>query len=68
MGFFMLGSPFFDGLALRVSDGNANLPQDLLVDLADRCSQRPDCGGGVEVENRHEIFMGKIFFRLHPAA
>lgn len=63
-----MGSPFFNGFALRVSDGDANLPQDLLVNLADRCSQRPNGGRGVEIENRHEIFMGEIAFRFHPAA
>ena len=63
-----MGSPFFDGLALRVSDGNAYLPQDLLVDLADRRSQRPNGGRGIEIKNRHEIFMGEIVFRFHPAS
>ena len=34
-----MGSPFFDGLTLGISDGNADLPQHLLIDLADRRSQ-----------------------------
>ena len=63
-----MGSPFFDGLALRVSDGNANLPQDLLVDLADRCSQRPDGSRGIEIEDCHEILMVKVAFRLQSTA
>ena len=63
-----MGSPFFDGLALGISDGNADLPQYLLIDLADRRSQRADGSGGIEVENRHKILMGKIAFRLQPAA
>ena len=63
-----MGSPFFDGLALGISDGNANLPQYLLIDLADRRSQRADGGRGVEIENRHKVLMGKIVFRLQSAA
>ena len=63
-----MGSPFFDGLALGISDGNADLPQHLLIDLADRRSQRTDGGRGVEVENRHKVLMGKIAFRLQSAA
>ena len=39
-------APFLVGFALCISDGDADLPQHLLVDLADRCSQRPD-GDGV---------------------
>ena len=35
-------APFLAGFALCISDGDADLPQHLLVDLADRCSQRPD--------------------------
>ncbi len=49
MGFFMLGSPFFDGLTLGISDGNADLPQHLLIDLADRRSQCADGSRGVGV-------------------
>ena len=63
-----MGSPFFDGLTLGISDGNADLPQHLLVDLADRRSQRPNRGRGIEIENRHEVLMGKIAFRLQSAA
>ncbi|MFR1301528.1 hypothetical protein [Eubacterium callanderi] len=68
MGFFILGSPFFDGLTLGISDGNADLPQHLLIDLADRRSQCADGSRGVEVENRHKVLMGKIAFRLQSAA
>ena len=63
-----MGSPFFDGLALGISDGNADLPQHLLIDLADRRSQCADGSRGVEVENRHKVLMGKIAFRLQSAA
>ena len=63
-----MGSPFFDGLTLGISDGNADLPQHLLIDLADRRSQRPNRGRGIEIENRHEVLMGKIAFRLQSAA
>ena len=63
-----MGSPFFDGLTLGISDGNADLPQHLLIDLADRRSQRPDSGRSVEVEHRHEVLMAEILFRLQSAA
>ena len=63
-----MGSPFFDGLTLGISDGNADLPQHLLIDLADRCSQRADGSRGVEVENRHEIFVVEVAFRLQSTA
>ena len=63
-----MGSPFLHGFALIVLDGDADLPQYLLVDLADRRSQRTDGGRGVEVENRHKVLVGKIAFRLQSAA
>ena len=63
-----MGSPFFDGLTLGISDGNADLPQHLLIDLADRRSQRADGGRGIEIENRHEVLMLKVVFWLQPAA
>ena len=61
-------APFRELFALIISDGNANLPQHLLIDLADRRSQRTDGSRGVEVENRHKVLMGKIAFRLQSAA
>ena len=61
-------SPFLGGFTLRVSDGDADLPQHLLVDLADCCSQRSDGGRGIEIKDRHEIFMVEIALRLQPAA
>ena len=60
MGLFILLAPFLVGFALCISDGNADLPQHLLVDLADRCSQRPDGGRGVEIKDRHEIFAVEV--------
>ena len=56
------------GFALCISDGDADLPQHLLVDLTDRCSQRPDGGRGIEIEDCHEILMVKVSFRLQSAA
>ena len=53
---------------LIVLDGDANLPQNLLVDLADCRSQRANSGRGVEIENRHEVLMLEVVFRLKPAA
>ena len=61
-------APFRELFALIISDGNANLPQHLLIDLADRRSQCADGRWGVEVENRHKVLMGKIAFRLQSAA
>ena len=61
-------APFLVGFALCISDGNADLPQHLLVDLADRCSQRPDGGRGVEIKDCHEIFVVEVAFRLQSAA
>ncbi|MBT9800106.1 hypothetical protein GPL27_28775, partial [Hungatella hathewayi] len=63
-----LFAPFLVGFALCISDGDADLPQHLLVDLADRCSQRPDGGRGVEIKDRHEIFVVEVAFRLQSAA
>lgn len=53
---------------LIVLDGDANLPQNLLVDLADCRSQRANSGRGVEIENRHEVLMLEVVFRLQPTA
>lgn len=55
-------------LALIVLDGDADLPQHLLVHLADCRSQRPHGGGSVEIENRHKIFMAEILLRFQPTA
>ena len=49
-------------------DGDADLPQHLLVDLADRRSQCPNRGRGIEIENRHEVLMLEILFRIQPTA
>ncbi|MCU6784826.1 hypothetical protein OCV46_12950 [Anthropogastromicrobium aceti] len=68
MGLFILFAPFLVGFALCISDGNADLPQHLLVDLADRCSQRPDGGRGIEIKDCHEIFVVEVAFRLQSAA
>ena len=50
-------APFLVGFALCISDSNADLPQHLLVDLADRCSQRSDGCRSIEIKDRHEIFV-----------
>ena len=55
-------------LALIDLDGDADLPQNLLVNLADRRAQRPNRGRGIEIENRHEVLMLEILFRLQPTA
>jgi len=64
----MCDAPFRDLCAFIVLDGDADLPQHLLTCLADGCSQCPDSGRGVEVKDRHEIFVIKVPFRLQPAA
>lgn len=68
MGFFILLAPFLVGFAFCISDGDTYLPQHLLADLADRCSQRPDSGRGVEIKDRHEIFVVEVAFRLQSTA
>ena len=57
-------APFLYGFALRISDSNADLPQHLLVNLADRCSERPDSCRGIEIKDCHKIFMVKVSFRF----
>ena len=61
-------APFRELFALIILDGDADLPQHLLVHLTDRRSQRPDGGGSVEVEDRHEVLMLEILFRIQPTA
>ena len=53
-------------LALIDLDGDADLPQNLLVNLADRRAQRPNRGRGIEIENRHEVLMLEVLFRIQP--
>ena len=55
-------------LTFIVLDGNADLPQHLLVDLADYRSQRPNRGWGVEVKDRHKVLVLEVAFRLQTAA
>ncbi|MEE0614798.1 MAG: hypothetical protein UCM69_05845, partial [Dialister invisus] len=68
MGLFILLAPFLVGFALCISDGDADLPQHLLVNLADRCSKRADSCRGIEIKDRHEIFVVEVAFRLQSAA
>ena len=55
-------------LTFIVLDGDADLPQHLLVDLVDCCSQRPNRGRGIEVKNRHKVLVLEVAFRLQTAA
>ena len=55
-------------LALIDLDGDADLPQNLLVNLADRRAQRPNRGRGIEIENRHEVLMLEILLRIQPTS
>ena len=61
-------APFLVGFALCISDGDADLPQHLLVNLTDRCSQRPDSCRGIEIKDRHEIFVVEVAFRHQSTA
>ena len=49
-------------------DGDTDLPQHLLIHLADRCAQRPNRGRGIEIENWHEVLMLEILICIQPAA
>ena len=55
-------------LALIVSDGDFNLPQHLLIDLADRRAEGGDGLRGVEIKYAQKILMLKVFVRFQPAA
>ena len=61
-------APFRELFALIILDGDADLPQHLLVHLADRCAQRPNRGRGIEIENRHEVLMLEILVCIQPTA
>ncbi len=61
-------APFRELFALIILDGDADLPQHLLVHLTDRRSQRPNRGRGIEIENRHEVLMLEILLRIQPTA
>ena len=61
-------APFRELFALIILDGDADMPQHLLVDLADRRSQRPNRGRGIDIDNRHEVLMLEILFRIQPTA
>ena len=61
-------APFLAGFALCISDVDADLPQHLLVNLTDRCSQRPDSCRGIEIKDRHEIFVVEVAFRFQSTA
>ena len=61
-------APFRELFALIILDGDADLPQHLLVHLADRCAQRPNRGRGIEVKNRHKVLVLEVAFRLQTAA
>ena len=57
----MFHSPF------RVPNGDFDLPQHPLADLAHRVSQRRHRLGRVEIEDAHEILVAELVFRLHAA-
>ena len=59
-------APFRELFALIILDGDADLPQHLLVHLTDRRSQCPNRGRGIKIENRHEVLMLEILFRVQP--
>ena len=54
--------------ALIISYSDFYLPQHLLIDLADRCSEGIDSNRSIEVKNREEVLMLKVIIRLQSAA
>ena len=54
--------------AFIIFDGDFDLPQYLLIDLADRRTEGRDGGRRVEIENVQEILMLKVFVRVEAAA
>ena len=55
-------APFRELFALIILDGDADLPQHLLVHLADRRSQRPNRGRGIYgLEQLFQALGGQIF-------
>ena len=61
-------APFRELFALIILDGDADLPQHLLVHLTDRRSQCPNRGRGIKIENRHEVLMLEILLRIQPTS
>ncbi|MDY5564091.1 MAG: hypothetical protein SPF74_02570, partial [Candidatus Limivicinus sp.] len=64
----MVVAPFRELFALIILDGDADLPQHLLVHLTDRRSQCPNRGRGIKIENRHEVLMLEILLRIQPTS
>lgn len=54
--------------ALIISDGHFNLPQNLLVNIADRSTEGSNGLRGVKIKDTQEILMIKVGSRLHTAA
>ena len=59
----MLSAPFCEFFPLCISNHQADLTQYLLIDLTDSSSQSHNGSRGVEIKNRHEIFMLEMLFR-----
>lgn len=49
-------------------NGDFDLPQHLFAHFADRRTEGGNGGRGVEIKDAQKILMGKVFFRLQPAA
>lgn len=64
----MLCRPFRAVFALIISYGDFDLPQNLLIDLADRRAKGCHRARGVEIKDAEKILVFKVILRLHPAA
>jgi hypothetical protein len=64
----MLFGPFCALFALILPDGDLDLPQQFLIDGADRCAKLLDCRRGVPVKDTQEVLMLKVIFRVQAAA
>ncbi|MGI6182045.1 MAG: hypothetical protein ACOYIE_08215 [Agathobaculum sp.] len=64
----MLCRPFRDVLTFIIFDGNFNLPQHLLVNLADHRAEGGNGLRGIEIEDTEEILMLKVVLRLQSAS
>ena len=64
----MCHASFRDLFTLIISYCRSNFPQHLLIDAADRRSQRTSRFRGIEIENAHKVFVFKVVFRFQSAA
>ena len=61
-------APFCAARTLIVLDGDLDLPQDTLADLANRRAENGHGLWGIEIKNGLEIIIEKVFFGVEAAA